>query len=60
MDMTEIHNIARQLVEAQGIKAELEATQKLKAAEEAGDTDNIEVWRRVRAAIREMKPPHES
>lgn len=60
MDMSQVHNIAKRLVDAHGLKAEAEAAQKFLEAEKAGDDEKIEIWRRVRSAIREMKTAHES
>lgn len=51
MDMSQVHNIAKRLIDAHGAKAE---------AEDAKDDEKTELWRRVRAAIREMKSAHES
>jgi len=60
MDMSQVHNIAKRLIETHGLKAEVEAAEKLQEAEKAGDDAKIELWRRVRLAIHEMKPAHES
>jgi hypothetical protein len=60
MDMSKVHSIAKRLVEAHGVKAELQVAQKLKEAESEGNDQKIELWRRVRSATQEMKPAHES
>jgi len=60
MEMTQIHQIAKQLVEVHGRTAEAQAAQKLKQAQGQKDAEQIELWQRVQAAIREMGPPHES
>lgn len=60
MDMQQVHNIARKLIEAHGAAAEAEASAKLQAAEASGDEQEIENWTRIRAAIHERKPAHES
>jgi hypothetical protein len=60
MDMSQVHNIARRLVEAHGLKAEAEAARKLQEAENAKDDEQIELWRRVRSTIQDMKAAHES
>ena len=60
MDMKQVHDFARKLVEAHGDKAEVEAAAKLRAAEEAGDAQEIENWTRIRAAVRERRSAHES
>ena len=60
MDMQQIHNFAKKLIDVHGGTAEAEAAAQLKSAEESGDAAKIENWRRIRAAIRERKPAHES
>lgn len=60
MEMTQVRSIAKRIVAAHGAKAELEAAEKLRDAQDARDRDSIALWQRVRAVIREMKPPHES
>jgi hypothetical protein len=60
MDMSRVHNIAQRLVDAHGMKAELEVARKLKEAEASGIKSEIELWQRVRLTVREMKPAHES
>lgn len=60
MDMKQVHNYARKLVEAHGETAELEAAAKLNQAEKSGDDERISNWRRIRAAVRERKPSHVS
>lgn len=60
MDMQQVHNIARKLLEAHGAAAEAEVAAKLQAAEASGDKQEIENWTRIRAAMRERKPAHES
>jgi len=60
MDITQVHDIAKRLVDLHGAKAEAEAAQRLQQAEQAGEAEAIELWRRVRIAVREAKPAHES
>ncbi len=60
MDMSQVHNIAKRLIDAHGAKAEAEAAKQFQDAEDAKDDDKMELWRRVRSAIREMKAAHES
>jgi hypothetical protein len=60
MDMFQVHNIAKRLIEANGLKAEVEAAVKLREARQAGDTVKIELWQKVQSAIHEMKAAHES
>ena len=60
MEMSQVHNIAKRLVNAHGAKAELEAAERLQHAEIVRDDVKIELWRRVRSAVLEMKPTNES
>jgi hypothetical protein len=60
MDMQQVHDFARKLIDAHGDAAEAEASAKLQAAEKAGDEAEIENWRRIRAAVRERRGAHES
>ena len=60
MDVNEIHDYARRLVGAHGEKAELEAAQKATECDRQGDRDHARDWRRIQAAIKEMRGPHES
>lgn len=60
MEMSRVRGIAKRIVEAHGPKAEVEAAQKLQDAEEARDQESVELWRRVRSVLKEMKPPHAS
>ena len=60
MDMSQVHIMAKRLIEAHGLKAEVQAAEKFKDAEKARDDEQMKLWRRVRSAIREMKAAHES
>jgi hypothetical protein len=60
MDMQQVHDFARKLIEAHGDAAEAEAAAKLQDAEKSGDKAEIDNWRRIRAAVRERKGAHES
>ncbi|MGH6737269.1 MAG: hypothetical protein ACRECX_14510 [Methyloceanibacter sp.] len=60
MDMTEIHDYARRFVGAHGEKAELEAAQKVAECERHGDKSQAADWRRIQAAIKQMRGPHVS
>jgi hypothetical protein len=60
MDMNEVHEYARRLLEAHGDKAELEAAQKVTECERNGDKDQANDWRRIQAAISQMRGPLES
>jgi hypothetical protein len=58
MDITAIHDYARRFVGAHGDKAELEAAQRAAECERQGQKDQAGDWRRIQAAIKEMRGPH--
>lgn len=60
MHAVEIQDHARKLMTAHGTRALVEAAQKAKAYEEAGDKDQAKDWRRIEAALRQMQGPHAS
>ena len=60
MEMTKIAEYARALYEAHGNKAEVEAAQKVKQHEEAGESAEAETWRAVREAINDLRGVQES
>lgn len=57
MDSMAIHDYARRFVGAHGDKAELEAAQRAANCERQGEKQQAEDWRRIQAAIREMRGP---
>ncbi|MEZ5826946.1 MAG: hypothetical protein R3D01_00555 [Hyphomicrobiales bacterium] len=60
MDMNEIHDYARRFVGAHGDKAAMEAAQRASECEKQGDKAQAQDWRRIEAAIKEMRGPHAS
>jgi hypothetical protein len=60
MDITAIHDYARRFVGAHGDKAELEAAQRATECERQGQKDQAGDWRRIQAAIKEMRGPRVS
>jgi len=60
MDIIEIHDYARRFVGAHGDKAELEAAQRAAECERQGEKDQAGEWRRIQAAIKEMRGPRVS
>jgi hypothetical protein len=60
MDSNAIHDYARRLFNAHGDKAEYEAAQRAADCERQGDKSQAEDWRRIQAAIRQMRGPHAS
>ena len=60
MHAIEIQEHARKLKDAHGDKAILEAAEKARELEEAGDKEQAENWRRIEAALMQLRGPHES
>jgi hypothetical protein len=60
MQEIDIHDYARQLLEAHGDKAVAEAAQKACAFEQQGASEEAETWRHIEAALKGMRGPHES
>lgn len=60
MDADKIAQQARALYSAHGDKAEAEAAQKAREHEAAGNYEVARDWQAIRAAIREIRGPHES
>ena len=60
MEEIEIYDYARQLLEAHGEMAVVEAAQKARSFEEKGQTEDAEAWRSIEAALKMMRGPHVS
>jgi hypothetical protein len=60
MQEIQIHDYARQLLEAHGDKAVAEAAQKAREFETQGESEQAETWRHIEAALRLMRGPHAS
>jgi hypothetical protein len=60
MGEIEIHDYARQLLEAHGAVALVEAAQKACSCEEKGQTEEAETWRHIEAVLKSMRGPHVS
>ena len=60
MQETEIHDYARQLLDAHGDKAVAEAAQKASALEKQGNSEQAQNWRHIEAALKAMRGPHAS
>ncbi len=60
MDTTDISTLARHLFETQGPKAIAEAAQNAERFGEAGDAEQAKMWRRVEAALQQMRGPRQS
>ena len=60
MKITDVTAMAEQLLAAHGDKAEAEVAQRATAADEAGNSDEAEQWRKVRTALNALRGPHAS
>lgn len=60
MEEIEIYDYARQLLEAHGEMAVVQAAQKARSFEENGQTEEAETWRGIEAALKLMRGPHVS
>ena len=58
MQMSEVHDYARQLLGVYGDKARAMAAQKAVESEKRGQHHEAEDWRRIRDALAEMRGPH--
>jgi len=56
----DIHDYARQLLEAHGPKAIAEAAQNAVDLESKGELELAKTWRRVEDAMKLMRGPHQS
>jgi len=56
----DIQDYARQLLEAHGAQAVVEAAQKACAFEMEGKKKDAEIWRHIEAALKLMRGPHQS
>lgn len=57
---TEIHEYARQLLDAHGDRAVAEAAHRAVACEQRDDKDQATAWRHVEAALKGMRGPRQS
>jgi hypothetical protein len=57
MELSEVHDYARRLMEAHGPKAIAEAAQKARALEEQGDAEQAKTWRDIEQALLLMRGP---
>jgi len=60
MSETQIHTVARQMLEKHGAGAIAEAAQKAQACESHGDAEEAKEWRHIADAMRMMRGPHQS
>ena len=59
MKESDIHDYAQQLLEAHGGIAVAEAAQRACSLEEQGDSEQAKNWRRIEAALRLLRGPHQ-
>ncbi len=59
MQQVEIHDYARQLLEAHGGQAIVEAAQKATQFEMQGENEQAQTWRQIEAALKLMRGPHQ-
>jgi hypothetical protein len=60
VEAQQIQIYARQLYEAQGVKAIAAAAQKALMFERHNDTEQAQAWRRIEAALMQMRGPRET
>jgi hypothetical protein len=60
MQATETQDYARQLLDTHGDKAVVVAAKKARSFEEKGNSEEATTWRKIEAAIKLMRGPHQS
>jgi hypothetical protein len=60
MSETQIHVVARQMLEQHGFAAIAQASQKAQACESQGDSEEAREWRHIVDAMKMMRGPHQS
>lgn len=60
MQAIDVHELARQLHEARGHRAIVEAAQKATELERLGKDDEAQQWRRIEKSLIQMRGPHVS
>jgi hypothetical protein len=56
---TQIHTIARQMLERHGATAIAQAAQNAQACERNGKTEEADEWRHIEGAMKIMRGPHQ-
>jgi hypothetical protein len=59
MGETDLRDYARQLLRAHGDKAIAEAAGKAEALADRGENEEADTWRRVAAAMKSLRGPHQ-
>jgi hypothetical protein len=57
---TQVHAIARQMIEKHGFGAIAQAAQNAVACEAKGDTEDAKEWRHIEAAMKLMRGPNQT
>ncbi|WP_407146523.1 hypothetical protein [Bradyrhizobium sp. ORS 86] len=57
---TQIHTIARQMLQKHGLQAIAEAAQNAVTCESKGEMEEAREWRNIEDAIKMMRGPHQS
>ncbi|MCA6107304.1 hypothetical protein [Bradyrhizobium cenepequi] len=60
MPETQIHVVARQMLEQHGFEAIARAAQKAQLCEDQGEAEEAREWRHIEAAMKIMRGPHQS
>jgi hypothetical protein len=60
MSQTQIHSIARQMIEQHGLSAIAQAAENARTCESKGDTNEATEWRHVEDAMKMMRGPRQS
>ncbi|QDW39165.1 hypothetical protein FFI89_019645 [Bradyrhizobium sp. KBS0727] len=60
MSHSQIHTIARQMMEQHGLSAIAEAAQNAQACEHKGEAEEAKEWRHIEDAMKMMRGPHQS
>jgi hypothetical protein len=57
---TQVHTIARQMLEQHGTAAIAQAAQKAQVYESRGENEDAREWRHIEDAMKAMRGPHQS
>ena len=60
MPETQVHTIARQMLEKHGFEAIAQAAQRAQACESKGQIEEAREWRHIEEAMKLMRGPHQS
>jgi hypothetical protein len=60
MSQTQIHTVARQMIEQHGLTAIAQAAQNARACAHKGEVEEAKEWRHVEDAMKMMRGPHQS